>query len=107
MKTRTAIVELTELVDQTATINGWVHVRRDHGKLAFFEIRDASSVVQSVYFRKGEKLDDIINLLRPEFVVEITGLVKARPEKMINAEHPTGTIEFEIKDLKILIKTII
>lgn len=102
MKTRTAIAELTNIVDETATIKGWVHIRRDHGKLAFFEIRDASSIVQAVYFRKGEKLDEKINKLRPEFVVEITGQVKARPEKMINPEHPTGTIEFEIKDLKIL-----
>jgi len=90
------------MIGEQAQIKGWVHVRRDHGKLAFFEIRDASAVVQAVYFRGGAKLDETIDKLRTEFVVEIMGEVKARPEKMINSEHPTGTIEFEIKDLKIL-----
>ena len=60
MITRTNIAELPKLAGQTATIKGWVNVRRDHGKLAFFEIRDASSMVQAVYFRKGEKLDETI-----------------------------------------------
>jgi aspartyl-tRNA synthetase len=102
MNPRTMIASLTDMVGQSATIKGWVHVRRDHGKLAFFEIRDMSSVVQSVYFKKGDKLDSEIERLRPEFVVELSGDVKARPEKMVNPEHPTGTIEFEIKKLKVL-----
>lgn len=96
------ISELTNKVGEQATIKGWVHVRRDHGKLAFFEIRDASAIVQAVYFRAGAALDEIIDKLRTEFVVEVAGEVKARPEKMINPEHPTGTIEFEIKELNIV-----
>lgn len=102
MKTRTMIADLPTKIGESCMINGWVHVRRDHGKLAFFEIRDSSSVVQAVYFREGAKLDEVIDKLRTEYVVEITGSVKARPEKMINPEHPTGTVEFEIKNLKIL-----
>ncbi len=96
------IGELTDMVGKEALIKGWVHVRRDHGKLAFFEIRDASAVVQAVYFRGGAELDETVDKLRTEFVVEISGEVKARPEKMVNPDHPTGTIEFEIKDLKII-----
>lgn len=102
MTNRTMISELTNKVGEQATIKGWVHVRRDHGKLAFFEIRDASAIVQAVYFRAGAALDEIIDKLRTEFVVEVAGEVKARPEKMINPEHPTGTIEFEIKELNIV-----
>lgn len=102
MKTRTMIADLPTKIGESCMINGWVHVRRDHGKLAFFEIRDSSSVVQAVYFREGAKLDEVIDMLRTEYVVEITGSVMARPEKMINPEHPTGTVEFEIKNLKIL-----
>ncbi len=102
MINRTMISELTTMVGQEASINGWVHVRRDHGKLAFFEIRDASAIVQAVYFRSGVALDETIDKLRPEYVVEIKGLIKARPEKMINTEHPNGAVEFEIIDLKIL-----
>ena len=102
MTKRTMIKDLSQMIGDEALIKGWVHVRRDHGKLAFFEIRDASAVVQAVYFRGGGELDETIDKLRTEFVVEITGEVKARPEKMINPEHPTGTIEFEIKNLIIL-----
>ena len=90
------------MIGQEVLIMGWVHVRRDHGKLAFFEIRDASAIVQAVYFRGGDALDESINKLRTEFVVEMSGEVKARPEKMINPDHSTGKIEFEIKDLKII-----
>ena len=104
MKNRTMINQLANFVGEEKTIVGWVHIRRDHGKLAFFEIRDASAVVQAVYFRNGQALDEIIGELRTEFVIRIDGIVKARPEKMINPDHPTGTIEFEIKDLEILSK---
>ncbi len=96
------ILDLTDKVGEKATIMGWVNVRRDHGKVAFFEIRDMSGIVQAVYFRGGAKLDEHIDKLRPEFVVEMSGEVKARPEKMVNPDLATGTIEFEIKDLKIL-----
>jgi len=102
MNKRIVISELSQLVGSTATISGWVQVRRDHGKLAFFEIRDRSGLVQAVYFRAGRDLDTVVDTLRPEFVVEVTGLVKARPEKMINPDHPTGSIEFEIEQLQVL-----
>lgn len=104
MKNRTMINQLANFVGEDKTIVGWVHIRRDHGKLAFFEIRDASALVQAVYFRKGQELDETISDLRSEYVVEMTGTVKARPEKMINPDHPTGSIEFEIKDLVVLCK---
>lgn len=102
MDNRIYISMLNEMVGEKALIKGWVHIRRDHGKLAFFEIRDSSGLVQAVYFKSGSKLDDAVEKLRSEFVVEIEGLVKARPEKMINPDHPTGKIEFEILDLKII-----
>lgn len=96
------ISDLTDKVGELVSISGWIHVRRDHGKLAFFEIRDSSAIVQAVYFRNGEELDIIVDKLRNEYVVEISGEVKARPEKMINPDHPTGTIELEIKNLRII-----
>lgn len=96
------ISDLTKHIGTNQTINGWINVRRDHGKLAFFEIRDSSGIVQAVYFRKGADQDKIIDQLRTEYVVEIEGLVKARPEKMINKDLPTGSIEFEIQSIKII-----
>lgn len=95
------ITELTNMVGKKATIAGWINVRRDHGKVAFFEIRDMTGIVQAVYFRGGDKLDTTIDKLRPEFVVEMTGEVKARPEKMVNPDLATGTIEFAIEDVKV------
>ena len=102
MNNRTMISELTKCIGETKTIKGWVHIRRDHAKLTFLEIRDASSIVQAVYFKSDSKLDKTISQLRSEFVIEATGLVKARPKEMVKDTHPSGTIEFEIKDLKIL-----
>lgn len=102
MKTRTLISHLAENVGETALIKGWINVRRDHGKLIFFEIRDATSLVQAVYRKNNSKLDEKLEKLRPEYIVEATGNIKARPDKMINPDHPTGTIEFEITDLQIL-----
>lgn len=102
MEHRTLIVNLQDKLNDKALIMGWIHVRRDHGKLTFFEIRDSSSVVQAVYHKKETDLDETINKLRGEYVVRVSGNVKSRPEKMINPDHPTGNIEFEITDLEIL-----
>ncbi len=102
MTNRTMISDLPKFIGEQKTIAGWIHIRRDHGKLAFFEVRDASAMVQAVYFRKDSKLDKVIDKLRPEFVVELSGEIKARPEKMINPDHQTGTIEFVIGDITIL-----
>ena len=85
------------LIGQTIVLKGWVDTKRDHGKLTFIDLRDRSGKVQCVGFQKmGE--------LTTESVVELTGVVKARPERMINKDIATGTVEVDVTEYKILNK---
>jgi len=98
---RTLIAELNTKKGETVTINGWVSVARDQGKMAFFDFRDRSGMVQGVVFGKPEVLE-IAKTVRPESSVAITGIVNERPEKMVNDKVPNGDIELEITDIEIL-----
>lgn len=94
---RTLIRQTPELVGQTVTLAGWVSTKRDHGKLTFIDLRDRTGIVQCVgYQMMGE--------LTTESVIEIEGLVKARPEKMVNKEILTGTVEIEVQKYTVLNK---
>lgn len=95
--TRTLIKDTPTLVGQTITLMGWVNTKRDHGKITFVDLRDWTGIVQCVGYLK---LADVTT----ESVVQITGLVKARPEKLINKELPTGTIEIDVQEYAILNK---
>ncbi|MBM3209036.1 aspartate--tRNA ligase [Candidatus Shapirobacteria bacterium] len=92
---RTLVLNSPEKIGQKVRLCGWVATRRDHGKLVFIDLRDRSGIVQIV---GGEKLGG----LRPEDVVEITGTVRERPEKMVNPKIPTGKVEIEGEEVKIL-----
>jgi len=98
---RTLIAELNTKKGETVTINGWVSVRRDQGKMAFFDFRDRTGMVQGVVFGKPEVLE-IAKTARPESSVAITGVVNERPEKMINDKVDNGDIELEITNIEIL-----
>lgn len=76
-------------------LQGWVSTRRDHGKIVFLDLRDRSGIVQLV---STKNLGDA----RPEDVIEVIGIVKERPASMINPKIPTGTVEVEVKELKII-----
>ncbi len=89
---RTRIAELVDSVDQQVVIKGWVSVRRDHGKLIFLDVRDVSATVQVVY-QFSDSDGDLAERIKPESVVQIEGLVKQRPERMVNPDMATGTIE--------------
>ena len=81
---------------------GWVHVRRDHGKLIFIDLRDRWGMVQVVFTPADKELLASADRLRSEWVVKIDGMVKARPKGMENPDMPTGAIEIEAKKLEIL-----
>ena len=72
---------------ETVTLTGWVDRRRDHGGVAFIDLRDASGIVQVVV------REDDAHQLRNETVVKATGTVSVRPEGNTNANLPTGEIE--------------
>ncbi len=98
---RTLIRELGTKVGESVVVMGHVSVRRDQGKMVFFDIRDRSGVVQGVVLPQSEALE-AAKETRVEYIVSITALVNKRPEKNINPEIQNGDIELEIKDLEIL-----
>jgi len=89
--------------DQTVTLCGWVHRRRDHGKLTFIDIRDRYGLTQVVFVPSvSPEAHKLAQQLGPEFVVKIIGQVNARPPKNCNPELSTGDIELLAKELEIL-----
>jgi len=86
---------------QTVTLAGWVARRRDHGGVAFVDLRDASGVAQ-VVVRDEVLAEGGANDLRNEFCVRITGAVRKRPEGNANAELPSGEVEVVGAQLEVL-----
>ncbi|MFC7489009.1 aspartate--tRNA ligase [Knoellia sp. CPCC 206453] len=86
--------------DQTVTLTGWVAKRRDHGGVAFIDLRDASGVVQVV--ARDEVLTGAAHDLRAEFCIKVTGEVVARSEANVNAELPTGAVEVVASAIEVL-----
>lgn len=100
---RTQIKNLSSKKGETVLIKGWVDVARHQGKMAFFDFRDITGKVQGIVFGKPEVLE-VAKDLRSEWVVAITGIVNARPEKMVNADVVNGDIELEITGIEVLNK---
>ncbi|MET0741636.1 MAG: aspartate--tRNA ligase [Candidatus Nanopelagicales bacterium] len=82
---------------QTVTLAGWVARRRDHGGVAFIDVRDASGIVQ-VVIRESEVAGD----LRAEYCVKVVGQVRPRPVGNENPELPTGEVEVVVSSLHVL-----
>ena len=91
------VVDTVKKIGEEVELYGWVNSKRDHKKIVFIDLRDRSGIVQVV---GGEDFKKLSN----EDVVMIKGLVKQRPEKLINPKMATGTIEIEAKELKIISK---
>ena len=96
---RTLIDQTPQKIGQEVLLKGWVNIRRDHGKIIFIDLRDRTGLLQVVFVNLKEAKE-----LRSEWVVEITGTVKKRPQNLINPKIVTGEIEVEAKQLKILAK---
>jgi aspartyl-tRNA synthetase len=99
---RTYIKNLHDHIGEEVLIAGWVHVRRDHGKLIFIDLRDASGIVQMVALPNHEEAQKEASAVRSEWVVEVKGIVNARPEKMVNKDEANGDIEIEMTGLTVL-----
>ncbi|OHA81543.1 MAG: aspartate--tRNA(Asn) ligase [Candidatus Yonathbacteria bacterium RIFCSPHIGHO2_01_FULL_51_10] len=99
---RTYINDLPGKIGGEVSIAGWIDVRRDHGKLIFIDLRDKSGLVQMVALPNNAEAHAAAQTVRPEWVVEIRGKVNKRPEKMVNADLPTGAIEIEVLEIKVL-----
>ena len=97
--------EITEqLVDETVTFCGWVHRRRDHGGVIFLDVRDREGLVQVVFDPDTVEAFNTADSVRSEYVVQITGRVRARPAGSENDNMTTGKIEILGKEINILNK---
>ena len=96
LRTRTAGSLRASDIGQVVTLTGWVDRRRDHGGVAFIDLRDASGIAQVVI------REEIAHDLRAEYVLAVTGEVSARPEGNANPNLPTGEIEVVVSDVEIL-----
>ena len=102
MTERTWIEQVPEKVGEIVTIMGWVHARRDHGKLIFIDVRDRTGSLQTVAVGNDVEVFATASELRSEYVVSLTGEVKARGERQVNTETPTGSVELKIQSITIL-----
>lgn len=93
-----------EHIGEDITLSGWVHRRRDHGGVIFLDVRDREGLAQVVFDPDREESFALADSCRNEFVVEIKGTVRNRPEGTVNPEMPTGEIEVLGKELIILNK---
>src|SRR3989338_8871545 len=99
---RTLTNDTPKKIGESILLKGWVHARRDHGKLIFIEFRDRWGIVQVVFNPKNAKLLKEADRLRSEWVVAVEGVVKERPKGMENPELTTGSVEVEAQKLEVL-----
>lgn len=94
---RTLVKEVVNRINQNVILFGWISAKRQHGKIAFFDLRDRTGIVQTVDTTGKMAVNN-------EDVVKIEGMVKARPEKMVNPKIASGTVEIVIEKFEILSK---
>ena len=102
MRTHYCGVLTTANIDDTVTICGWVDRRRDHGGVIFLDMRDREGIVQVVFDPDTEEHFERADKVRSEYVLKITGRVRARGEGTVNPAMATGEIEILGKELEIL-----
>lgn len=86
--------EVTEFfVGQTVSICGWVHRRRDHGGVIFLDVRDREGLLQVVFQPEQADLFANAESIRPEYVINVTGIVRERPQGQENPKMVTGKVE--------------
>lgn len=91
-----------EHIGDTITVCGWVHRRRDHGGVIFLDLRDRQGLLQVVVDPDTEEAFATADRARSEWVMQVTGLVRTRPEGTVNAEMPTGEIEVLGREVRVL-----
>ena len=96
LRTHTAGSLRTSDIGRIVTLTGWVDRRRDHGGVAFIDLRDASGIAQVVI------REEVAHDLRAEYVLAVTGEVAMRPEGNANPNLPTGEVEVVVSDVEIL-----
>ena len=94
-----------DLLEQTITIVGWVHRRRDHGGVIFLDMRDRAGILQVVVDPDTPEAFAMADAVRPEYVLKITGRVRRRYEGTENKNMTSGQIELLGKEIEVLAKS--
>ncbi len=90
------------LIGQVITVAGWAQRRRDHGGVIFVDLRDRRGLLQIVFDPDRAAVFALAEKVRNEFVLKVTGLVRARPQGTANANLASGQVELLCQDLEIL-----
>ena len=91
-----------EHLGKDVSICGWVHRRRDHGGVIFLDIRDLKGICQAVIDPSNDEAFSLADKCRSEFVIQIKGNVRERPEGTINLKMKTGEVEIEVSEIEVL-----
>ncbi|ROO29219.1 aspartyl-tRNA synthetase [Salinisphaera orenii MK-B5] len=89
-------------IDTDITVCGWVHRRRDHGGVIFIDLRDRSGLVQVVFDPDEPDIFAVAEDLRSEYVIQVTGRVRHRPQGTVNASLASGEVEIYTTELTVL-----
>jgi aspartyl-tRNA synthetase len=98
---RTLVNDLMSLAsDETVSVSGWVHTRRDHGGLIFIDLRDHTGIIQLVIQPDTPEAFQLAEQLRGEFVIRAEGTLKERGEGLKNPNIPTGSVEIVVTSIQ-------
>ncbi len=104
MQDRIYVSDASSKVGETVIMAGFVHVRRDQGKMVFFDLRDMTGKLQCVVLPNHTEALEIAKDIRPEWVLKVTGIVNKRPEKNINPSVIGGDVELEVLEIEVISK---
>lgn len=91
---------------KTVVLNGWIHRKRDHGGISFINLRDRYGITQVVVDSDSPaELSALATDLKMEYCIAVEGIVRSRPDTMINSEMPTGEVEVVAKHIEVLSKS--
>ncbi len=92
-----------EQIGQTVTVVGWVHRRRDHSHVIFFDLRDRDGLLQVIVEKADDpQLYEAASKMRNESILQITGKVRARDEAAYNLEHQSGKVELVAETITVV-----
>ena len=101
---RSWAAETVQKEGQRVILAGFINTRRDHGKIIFFDLRDASGIIQVVATPKMEAAYKVATKLGAEDVVKVAGTVGRRPKESVNPDIPTGEIEISAQEIELISK---
>lgn len=102
MRSHLAAEVASVALGESITLGGWVQRRRDHGGVIFIDLRDRSGLVQVVFDPQDKAVFSFAESLRSEYVIQVSGVIRARPEGTVNPKMQTGKIEVYVQKLQVL-----